>query len=101
MAKPPTEITVKLDPEVMELITNLRNTVDLYVAHTENLIERMRVLEEGHDWQYMVKCHDCVETTMHDTVEFANVEAEGHASRRLLGGSRQFHAPYVLPVVKR
>jgi hypothetical protein len=47
MAKLPETITVQLDPEIMELIRDLRNTVDLYVAHTENLIERVFILEGG------------------------------------------------------
>jgi hypothetical protein len=47
MAKLPETITVKLDPEIMDLIRDLRATVDLYVAHTENLIERVYALEGG------------------------------------------------------
>ena len=82
-------------------ITELRNTVDLYVAHTENLIERMHVLEEGHEWDYVVKCHDCPGVTGAMTQDEANVFAENHALMPLEKGSRMFHAPYVMPVVKR
>jgi hypothetical protein len=102
MAKLPDPIiTIKLEPEVMDLIRDLRSTVDLYVAHTENLIERVRVLEEGQNWEFLAQCHDCTITAIFSGPDQANWWCEEHATTRNEKSSRMFHAAYVTPIVKR
>jgi hypothetical protein len=86
------EVTVGFDPEVIEAIARLIATVDLYVAHTENLIERVRVLEEGHEWKYKVLCHTCELVGEFINMELANDWAETHA--------QQGHSPYITSVVR-
>lgn len=101
MATLPNEIILKLDDETMQIMQTLRDHVDLLSAHVENLIQRVLVLEEGHDFEYMVHCHDCCGVTGGMTLDEANAFAENHAAQPTATGSRQYHAPYVVPQVKR
>lgn len=82
-------------------LTRLRQTLELYVAHTENLIERVLVLEEGHNFEYIVHCHDCTLRTRFTTLDEANDFAQSHADVVNATGSRRYHAPYVIPAVMR
>ena len=79
----------------------LQAQVELLSAHVENLMERVLVLEEGVDWQYMVRCHDCTLTGTFSEQDLANKWCDEHATQRTPGGSRLYHMPYVSPVVKR
>lgn len=82
-------------------LVRLRQTLELYVAHTENLIERVRILEEGHNFEYIVHCHDCTLRTRFTTLDAANDFAQAHADVPTMTGSRHYHAPYVIPVITR
>ena len=91
-----------------QLIHQLEDRLALYVdAHsdlthqTNRLRERVRVLEEGQQWEYVVACWDCVATGRHPSIESAHEQIMAHSLIPTRDDPLHRHTPYMTARIKR